>query len=211
MQAYKALIFDFDGVILDSVEVKTSAFAQLYEEYGDEVVAKVIQHHLSHGGVSRFEKFRWYHKEFLGKEVSQDELDALCSRFNELVFAKVIASPYIPGAKEFIVQHSRTHDLFICTGTPEREIHQILEEIGLSQYFKRSYGSPDDKITIVDNILKEFTYTPDQICYFGDATTDYEAAIYHHIGFIGIINGKFNPFPPETIVLDSFLQNRASE
>ena len=53
----KAIIFDFDGVIAESVNVKTEAFASLYEPYGKDVVNKVEQHHLANGGVSRFEKF----------------------------------------------------------------------------------------------------------------------------------------------------------
>ena len=37
----KGIIFDFDGVIAESVEVKTDAFANLYQPYGDNVVNKV--------------------------------------------------------------------------------------------------------------------------------------------------------------------------
>ena len=39
----KAIIFDFDGVILDSVNVKTKAFELLYEEYGPEIQKKVVE------------------------------------------------------------------------------------------------------------------------------------------------------------------------
>ena len=58
MSRFDALILDFDGVVLQSVDVKTRAFTELYAEHGPEVVAKVVAHHLVHGGVSRYEKFR---------------------------------------------------------------------------------------------------------------------------------------------------------
>ena len=45
----EALIFDFDGVILESVETKTRAFAELYKDKGPDVVDKVVRHHLAHG------------------------------------------------------------------------------------------------------------------------------------------------------------------
>ena len=61
----KGVIFDFDGVICESVGIKTDGFAMLYEPYGKDVVDKVIKHHLVNGGVSRFEKLRLYHKIFL--------------------------------------------------------------------------------------------------------------------------------------------------
>ena len=40
---YKALFFDFDGVLADSVEVKTNAFAKLFEKFGSEIQAKVLE------------------------------------------------------------------------------------------------------------------------------------------------------------------------
>jgi len=42
---YKALFFDFDGVLADSVEVKTDAFSKLFEKFGPEIQAKVVEHH----------------------------------------------------------------------------------------------------------------------------------------------------------------------
>ena len=82
----KAIIFDFDGVILDSVNVKTKAFELLYEEYGPEIQKKVVKYHLDNGGISRFEKFKFYHKNFLNKEISENELLLLGSKFSSLVF-----------------------------------------------------------------------------------------------------------------------------
>ncbi|MBT7899475.1 MAG: HAD hydrolase-like protein, partial [Candidatus Marinimicrobia bacterium] len=58
----KGIIFDFDGVIADSVQVKTDAFASLYEQYGDNIVTKVIEHHEANGGMSRFKKIKLYHE-----------------------------------------------------------------------------------------------------------------------------------------------------
>ena len=62
----KAIIFDFDGVILESLEIKTNAFKKLYKSYGTDIVDKVAIHHLENGGVSRYEKFKIYHNQFLG-------------------------------------------------------------------------------------------------------------------------------------------------
>ncbi|MCX5934210.1 MAG: hypothetical protein NTU99_05390, partial [Pseudanabaena sp. LacPavin_0818_WC45_MAG_42_6] len=51
---YDAIVFDFDGVLVESVDVKTQAFGTLYAEYGDLIVEQVKAYHLLHGGVSRF-------------------------------------------------------------------------------------------------------------------------------------------------------------
>ena len=74
----KAIIFDFDGVILDSVDVKTRAFESIYLPYGQEIAAEVVAHHEAHGGVSRYQKFRLYHQKYLGLDINDEQLDDLC-------------------------------------------------------------------------------------------------------------------------------------
>ena len=49
-----ALIFDFDGVLADSVEVKTRAFAKLFQSYGPEIEDRVVKYHRNNGGMSRY-------------------------------------------------------------------------------------------------------------------------------------------------------------
>ena len=96
------LIFDFDGIIADSVNVKTKAFAEIYKPYGEKVVTQVVSHHLSNGGVSRFEKFEYYHKKFLKKKVSDSDIANLSDYFSSLVVQKVVDSAEIPGVLIFL-------------------------------------------------------------------------------------------------------------
>jgi beta-phosphoglucomutase-like phosphatase (HAD superfamily) len=77
--------FDFDGVILDSVNVKSEAFATLFREFGADIEEKVVAYHLRYGGVSRVEKFRYYYRELLMQPLDDAELKRLCARFSELV------------------------------------------------------------------------------------------------------------------------------
>ena len=54
----KAIIFDFDGVIVESMDIKTQAFAHLFRKCSEDIIKKVIQLHLDNGGMSRYEKFK---------------------------------------------------------------------------------------------------------------------------------------------------------
>ena len=99
---YKAIIFDFDGVISESVDVKTKAFSKIYSCYGKDIVEKVVSHHMSHGGMSRYKKFKYYHKEFLDRELNKEDLINISDKFSQLVLQKVIDAPYVPGALNFI-------------------------------------------------------------------------------------------------------------
>ena len=45
------IFFDFDGVLVESVEIKNHAFRTLYAEHGEDVVQKVLVHHTENGGL----------------------------------------------------------------------------------------------------------------------------------------------------------------
>lgn len=199
----QAIVFDFDGVVLDSVDVKTKAFEAMYLPYGETIAQEVVKHHLAHGGVSRFEKFKHYHGTFLGREIYQEELDALCQEFNEKVFQKVLAADFLPGVQEFIRHQYAQRPLYICTGTPESEILQITEALGIQQFFKGIYGSPATKIEIIQRLLDSRDYQPEHMLFLGDAMTDYEAARHHGLQFTGVVYHS-NPFPPGTHVIPDF-------
>lgn len=185
MNKTKAIIFDYDGVIAESVNVKTEAFAELYLPYGADVVKKVIAHHEANGGISRFEKFKIYHKEYLSIEINQTKVDKLAAQFSKLVLQKVIDSPYVKGAFEFLQENYQMYDFFISTGTPTGEIEKILKLKDIRKYFIEVYGSPEKKDAHVEKILNGHNYNKNQVVFIGDALTDRDAARKNGIKFIG--------------------------
>ena len=50
----EAIIFDFDGVILESADIKTNAFRTLFEKESPELINKIISYHFKNMGISRF-------------------------------------------------------------------------------------------------------------------------------------------------------------
>jgi len=187
----KGIIFDFDGVIAESVQVKTDAFVSLYKEYGDNIVTKVIQHHEANGGMSRFEKLKLYHKSYLNKAITNKEIKELANRFSELVVGRVIDSSYVPGVLKYIQKCYEKYDLFISTGTPTNEMKQILIGRGIAEYFMGIYGSPEKKSVHISKIMSKYKYQPDELIFYGDANTDIEAAEQACIPFV-LIKNSFN-------------------
>ncbi|TVZ55497.1 phosphoglycolate phosphatase-like HAD superfamily hydrolase [Lutibacter sp. Hel_I_33_5] len=185
MNKIKAIIFDYDGVIAESVNVKTEAFAELYKPYGNDIVQKVIVHHEANGGVSRFEKFKIYHKNYLGEDIDQLQVDKLAKQFSILVLQKVIDSPYVVGVYDFITSNYQKYDFHISTGTPSDEIEVILNRKSIRKYFKEVYGSPEKKDLHVKKIIKAYGYSNREVVFIGDALTDRDAARNNNISFIG--------------------------
>lgn len=199
----KALIYDFDGVICDSVNVKTDAFAELYKDYGADIQKQVVDYHLQHGGISRFEKIRYYHTQLLGTEIVEEEVTRLADVFASLVKQKVIDSSYIPGVDKFIEKYSGVVPQFICTGTPETEILEITANRKINNFFTGIYGAPKKKAEIIKIILLQTNLQPEEVLFFGDAMTDYNAAKEMEVPFIGIASANTD-FPPGTKVINDF-------
>jgi phosphoglycolate phosphatase-like HAD superfamily hydrolase len=190
----KAIIFDFDGVILDSAGIKTEAYREMFSdrpEYVDEIVA----YHMLNMGVSRFKKFRYFYERILQEPYDKDVEKKLGDRYTDMVLDQVLNAPYIKGAREFLESVYGKYLLFIATGTPTEEILYILEQRDLSRFFHEAIGSPQTKTKIITDVLNRHELKTEDAIMFGDALTDYDAAKACSIGFIGI--GDF-PFPNGT-------------
>ena len=184
---YKALFFDFDGVLADSVEVKTKAFAKLFEKFGSEIRAKVVEHHRNNGGMTRRDKFVYYYQSYLKKTLDHVELDQLCSAFSELVVDNVVAAPEIPGAQDFLKQCHNKLDCFVVSATPDEEIRKIAKRRGIDHYFQEILGSSCPKAEHVSALLGKYKLNPAQCMFWGDAGSDYRAAFESGVDFTGIL------------------------
>lgn len=203
----KNFIFDFDGVILDSLDCKTEAFYQMYLQYGKEIAEKVRHYHILNGGVSRFEKFKIWHKEHLGVDLSEKEIQELADRFSELVFEKVVSSTPIPGAIEFIKRHSRDFNFFIISGTPDDEIKKICDSIGISSCFKEILGSPKNKKEWCTYLKAKYDdITSSNTIFLGDALSDYEAAKENRFYF-ALREAHYNESIFSTLEVDTTFQS----
>ena len=184
LEQFSAIIFDFDGVIAESVEIKTEAFREMYISYGKEISEGVVNHHLANGGMSRFKKFPFYHDRFLDQKLSQKEIQYLSDQFSDIVINKVISCPLVNGALSLLdLLHSKKV-LFISTGTPDKEIKKIINKRKLRRYFREVFGSPSSKQDHIKNILKNYKLKKSETLYIGDAETDLKAAKNTEIHFI---------------------------
>jgi len=189
--------------VVESGDIKTQAFVNLYRDHGDTIMAAVAQYHCSNGGLSRYHKFRYFQQYLLKKPpLTQDEEQLLGQRFSELVVEAVIASEAVPGATELIQREAARIPLFIASGTPEAELNTIVERRGLASYFTAVRGSPAPKQTLVTDILTTHALERDRVLMIGDALADYQSAQFNQIAFLGRVRpGNVNPFPADVDVL----------
>ena len=105
----RAIAFDFDGVLVESVDIKTGAYALLFKEEDDESVRQIVDFHLKKGGISRFEKIRKIYNDILHRPLSETHYRELCTQFSNLVVEEVVVAPWVNGAKEFLIQNEKRY------------------------------------------------------------------------------------------------------
>ncbi len=180
----KTIFWDFDGVIADSLDVKADAFYRLYLPYGKDVALKVKEHHLNNGGMSRYEKFKYYHFEFLGQEIDDSKVNELAEQFANLVVKGVILSEEISGVRKVLEKYYQEMNFFIITGTPTDESKLIIKEKKMDNYFISICGSPKKKDVWCKELIAKYNYTPSEILFIGDASSDYNAAKSNKLNFL---------------------------
>ena len=181
----KMIVFDFDGVLVDSVEIKTLAFQEMYADLSPSVVDEVGKYHQDHGGVSRFEKFRLFEARFRNYQPSQEQIEELANRFSDIVKQKVVSAAEFEGASKLLNKFAQSELLLgVNTGTPQIEMMEILQRRGWRDYFDVVKGSPDSKVANFEFILDKFELTPDELVFVGDAQTDMDAADKMGVDFL---------------------------
>jgi phosphoglycolate phosphatase-like HAD superfamily hydrolase len=185
---YKVAIFDCDGVILNSNQVKSDAFSLALTGEDPVQIKQFILYHQAHGGVSRFIKFEYFFKEIRKSIDYQDDMKAALKRYAELSKQGLMVCEEIPGVREQLKEF-KTNGVkcYVISGGEQQEVRDVLSERGFNQYFKTIYGSPLSKVENLDIIAKSGVLSSSGV-YFGDARSDYDAAKEYGLDFVFVSN-----------------------
>lgn len=182
----KNIIFDFDGVVLDSVRVKTSAFKKLFKDFPQDKVEQLLYYHQEHGGVSRYVKIKYFFEQIMKQIISDDKVILYSNKYSELTKDELSDSKYlIEDSHKFIVKNFKKYKMHIASGADENDLLHICEKLSLTKYFISIHGSPLLKENIISNILKNNNYDKKETCVIGDSVDDYESAVKNGVQFFG--------------------------
>lgn len=189
------LVLDFDGVVVESVELKDRAFGELFRESHPDRVDDIVRFQSEIPGRSRYERFPLIH-EFLGIPYPEGEEARLDHRLNALLFEAVSTCPFVPGARELLVRRSADVPVYVASATPEDEVRALIEARGLAPFVRAAYGAPTPKVEILRSIDGE------SVLFVGDSATDHRAAEEAGVRFVGrVATGLVSPFPAGTLVV----------
>lgn len=182
---YQTLIFDCDGVILNSNKIKTQAFYDVAKIYGHGPAQTLKDYHVQNGGISRYKKFEYLLTNILQKPIKKQELSELLSNFSKEVKQALLVCEVATDIKE-LRDKTRNTKWLIVSGGDQAELREIFEQRGLSNYFDGGiFGSPDDKDVILKNETKNRNIIGKSL-FLGDSMYDYQAANTAKMDFIFI-------------------------
>ncbi len=184
-QRYRTWIFDCDGVLLDSNRAKTQAMFEAAKPHGEEAAMKLVEYHKENGGISRFEKFRYFFDSLLKRENYEADMERALARFAEVSKEGLMKAAEADGLRDLLGRIKVDGNFaFVVSGGMQQEIRDVFEARGLTPFFTGIFGSPDSKDHILARELGNGGGMEHPAVYIGDSRYDHEAANRQGIDFV---------------------------
>ena len=183
----KVMIFDFDGVIIDSMGVKIDEYSNLFSQFtkDESTLNKIVGIYKNSIGVPRETTFKKVFIEIFNKSISNREIRQLSQQYSQAIFRRLADFKPLNGFLEYLTIHKKINK-YIISGAPHSDITCLVDKFKLLKHFKSVKGGPlVKKDEIIDVKILE-KVKGEEIIYFGDQKNDYIAAKAAEIRFVGI-------------------------
>jgi len=184
IQSAEALVFDFDGTLVDSNDIKRRGFDYAFEDYADRM-QEIRAYCYGSNHTIRGEKFRHVVEKILGMDFTP-ELDAhLHKRYAEFTTESVVRASEIPGAVPFLKSIAGLHPALLSS-TPTAILVEILRRRRWSDYFEIVQGAPVDKTAWLKALQAVVRCEPRKMLFFGDTDEDAKSATVAGCTFVRV-------------------------
>lgn len=191
LNSFNTILWDFDGVILDSMAVRDWGFKEIFKEFSKENIDALLKYHRDNGGLSRYVKIRYFYEDILNEQISDEKVLEYAQHFSTLM-KQELTDPknLILDSVNFIKKNYTKYNFHIVSGSDQNELKYLCKMLGISSFFKTIYGSPTPKNKLVQNVLNENSYKIEDCCLIGDSYNDADAASNNLIKFFAYNNPK---------------------
>lgn len=184
---YSTLVFDCDGVVLNSNKVKTEAFYKAALPYGEAAAQAMVDYHVAHGGVSRYKKFAYFLEQIAPGYAEQRKqlpnLEELLQAYAGYVREGLLNCEIAPGLEALRKQTSNARWL-IVSGGDQTELRDVFAQRDIAKWFDGGiFGSPDTKDEILSRELASGNIRHPAL-FLGDSKYDYQAANTAGLDFV---------------------------
>ena len=182
----RGLIFDFDGTLIESNDVKRSVFLSLAieEESGFEVMQSILE-------VPNLDRYEIW-KKFATELNKNNEFASIkVDLFNKKLRRAMRGTPEVAGATNLLkFAHTRGLLTFISSLTPTKELLLEIKRRNWNSFVCKAYGSPNEKSLTLKLVMRDFALAESELLVIGDGADDKESALAHGIKFFNVGEGR---------------------
>ena len=180
---YQTLVFDCDGVILNSNKVKTEGFWHVAQRYGDEAAKALVDFHTQNGGISRYKKFEYLLVNILGQQPDAALVELLSKDYGDYVYQRLLTCEITPHLQQLREQTSSASWMLVSGGS-QVELRKVFDMRGLTQLFDKGiYGSPTNKDEIFNREISAGNLKLPAL-FVGDSRYDHQSSTRAGMDFI---------------------------
>lgn len=186
---FDAVVFDFDGTLVDSAAAKRNAFFTIFP--ADPAYAAVVEAVLDDDpDGSRYKVIPRMLAEMRarGLPVATDAASATAriAAYADAAVAAVEACPELPGAGATLQRLAPACRLYVASNTPHDDLLKLLDGRGWRRHLAAAFGYPHDKVETVAAILRETGLAATRLAVVGDGVSDRRAAEANGCTFFAI-------------------------
>jgi phosphoglycolate phosphatase-like HAD superfamily hydrolase len=202
----RCVIFDFDGVLVDSNAVKRQAYARIFAAVGvpGDLVAAAVRE--TEDG-DRFAVIgaavhRAQERGLLAGEAPAELIGGLAEAYNAICEEHAATCAEVGGASAVLPRLAGRYALYVASDTAEAPLRRIVQRRGWSRYFRDVLGRPRAKAENIGLIVAREAVEPQAAVVVGDSTRDLRAARHWGCRFIGIRSDASDLDEPGLTLLD---------
>lgn len=168
----RCVVFDFDGTLVDSNQIKRQTFFELAREFDDGI--RVMEGVMKEAaGYDRY----WIFARFAERLSGQTDTKALVDRYTRACQERITIAPEIAGACAGLNRlRAEGKLLFVNSATPIEPLITLLGLRRMRALFDGIYGSPATKYENLKTIRSRHDLTLDEILVVGDSESDRASA-----------------------------------
>ena len=175
---FRAVVFDFDGTLVQSADAKYQAFFTIFpdsDEYSA-VIAEVLREDPDGSRNTVIPEMDRRIRE-RGLELANDtSVDDRIGAYGELAIDAVRRCPEMPGATSLLKRAAKTCAVFVCSNTPEDVLSDLVRARNWLGFIDGVCGYPNVKTNTVADIIRRLKIDQEELIVVGDGKSDEQAA-----------------------------------
>lgn len=186
-----ALVFDFDGTLVHSSDIKKRAFLAAIAQWADGSRSDAERAYLLHGTLNRVPQLSNAFNDIHMRKPNDLELEGMLTTYGAFVREHRHEVYPFDGVGDLLSSLGPSCHLFIASNAPQGELDAACDALDLRKHFEGIYGYPTSKDDAIKTVLSDLGIANSRLLYIGDRQEDSAVAAR-----TGVLFCRFGPLEP---------------